>query len=106
MARLLVKRVYELTRQLPPEEWFVSIPQMRRAVWSIPANIAEGNAKLGRGELRKYLDCALGSLGELDTWVTGLGDLYALNTELVREIDSLRRQITAGIVAILRRRPR
>jgi hypothetical protein len=32
---------------------------------SIPTNIAEGAAKLGPRELRRYLDIALGSLSEL-----------------------------------------
>lgn len=76
---------------------------MRRAAWSVPTNIAEGNAKRGRGELRRYLDCALGSLGEVDTWLAGLGDLYKLDGESVVEIEDLRRRITAGIFAVLRR---
>ncbi|MBI3982438.1 MAG: four helix bundle protein [Gemmatimonadetes bacterium] len=99
----MVVRVYTRTKSLPPEERFVAVPQMRRAAWSVPTNIAEGNAKRGRGELRRYLDCALGSLGEVDTWLAGLGDLYKLDGESVVEIEDLRRRITAGIFAVLRR---
>jgi four helix bundle protein len=106
MGRQLVKQVYLLTKQLPQEERFVAVPQVRRAAWSIPANIAEGNAKLGNGERRRYFDCALGSLGELDTWVVGLGDLYDLDAGLVSEINQLRQRITAGIFAILKRHGR
>jgi len=38
---------------------------MRRAAFSSAANIAEGSAKRGSRELRRFLDNSLGSLSEL-----------------------------------------
>lgn len=38
----LVKEVYTLVKTLPKEEQFALSDQMRRAVVSIPSNIAEG----------------------------------------------------------------
>jgi len=59
--------VYNLTKTFPEEERFGLISQMRRAAVSIPSNIAEGAARQGRREFRKFLSMAQGSLSELDT---------------------------------------
>ena len=57
--------MYRITRQWPLEERFGLASQARRAAYSIGANIAEGSAKLGSREFRRYLDISLGSLSEL-----------------------------------------
>ena len=41
-AMKLVEEVYHLTRLLPDDELYVLSNQLRRAVISIPSNIAEG----------------------------------------------------------------
>ena len=56
---------YHLTRDFPKPELYGITSQMRRAAFSAAANIAEGSAKRGCTEFRRYLDIALGSLSEL-----------------------------------------
>ena len=56
---------YRLTRDFPKHELYGITSQMRRAAFSAAANIAEGSAKRGCTEFRRYLDIALGSLSEL-----------------------------------------
>jgi four helix bundle protein len=51
-AMSLVREVYAITRDIPKEEQFGLTNQIRRAVVSIPSNIAEGN---GRGTTLDYL---------------------------------------------------
>lgn len=63
----LVADVYKLTRQFPKEETFGLISQMKRAVVSIPTNIAEGAARGHKNEYIQFLYISLASLSELDT---------------------------------------
>ena len=43
----LVELIYSLTTQLPSDEKFGLVSQMRRSAVSIPSNIAEGAARKG-----------------------------------------------------------
>ena len=63
----LVVNVYTLSKSFPPDELYALTKQVRRAVTSVPANIAEGQGRrLGR-EFHQFLANARGSLMELDT---------------------------------------
>ena len=61
----LVLAVYKITTKFPQSELYGLTSQTRRAAMSAPLNIAEGSAKRGPREFRRYLDIALGSLSEL-----------------------------------------
>jgi four helix bundle protein len=106
LASRLVDEVYRLTEALPPCERFVATPQVRRAAWSVLNNIAEGNAKLGRREMRRFFDIALGSLAEVDSMVAKLAGLYRLDSNTVQTVMELRREVNAGLFALLRSRGR
>jgi four helix bundle protein len=58
---------YEFARRLPVTERYAMADQIRRAAVSIPANIAEGWAKSGKGFFLNHLSHARGSLRELET---------------------------------------
>jgi hypothetical protein len=62
-AMQLVPAVYRLVRQLPAEERYALSDQLRRAVVSIPANIAEGQARQHAAEFAQHLAIARGSGG-------------------------------------------
>ena len=61
----LVIATYRLTQGFPKSELYGLTAQMRRAAFSSAANIAEGSAKRGSSERRRFLDISLGSLSEL-----------------------------------------
>jgi len=63
----LVPSVYVTLRSFPVEENFALSQQIRRAVVSVSANIAEGQARSHRKEFVQHLAIAKGSLAELDT---------------------------------------
>ena len=58
---------YKATEQLPPEEKYGLMGQLRRACVSVPSNIAEGNQRSTTQDYLRFCRMALGSTGEIDT---------------------------------------
>lgn len=67
LSMTLCENVYGLMRSFPQEERFALCDQLRRAVVSIPSNIAEGNGRDSRIEYSHFLSVARGSLFEVQT---------------------------------------
>lgn len=74
-ARILVKDVYKVTKQFPSEELYGLTSQTRRAVVSVPTNIAEGAGRGTDKDFSRFLDIARGSLFELETLMILASDL-------------------------------
>jgi len=62
--------VYEATKAFPKSETYGLTSQIRRAVVSVPANIAEGSARRTAKEYCHFLWIAKGSLMETETLLT------------------------------------
>lgn len=66
-AMSLVESVYQITNRLPHEELYALTNQIRRAVISVPSNIAEGNARYSSKDYVRFLCIANGSNAEVQT---------------------------------------
>ena len=66
-AMELTDVVYRLVRRFPSEERYALGDQLRRAVVSIPSNIAEGFGRDSHKDFAHFLSQAKGSLYEVDT---------------------------------------
>lgn len=63
----LVKEIYQLIADFPSSEKFIIIPQICRAVISIPSNIAEGYGRRSHKEYLQFYSIAYGSALETET---------------------------------------
>lgn len=63
---LLVKAVYELIDKFPSKENFALSDQLRRAVVSVPSNIAEGMGRFSTKEKIHFIEISYASLMETD----------------------------------------
>jgi four helix bundle protein len=59
--------VYRLAKAMPRNEEYRLTSQMLRAAASVPANIAEGNARGTRKDYANFVSIARGSLAETET---------------------------------------
>ena len=71
----LVKMTYTILRSFPKEENFALSDQLRRAVVSIPSNIAEGMGRYSTKEQTHFLEIAFGSLLEISAQLDIASDL-------------------------------
>lgn len=63
-AKLLVREVYTLLDKFPKYETYALSDQLRRAVVSVPSNIAEGSGRVSAKEKVRFIEIAYGSLTE------------------------------------------
>lgn len=98
----LVTEVYALCKLLPKEELFALSNQMRRAVVSVPSNIAEGQQRMSAREFIRFLGIARGSNGELQTQLLICTRLSYLSKEQIHCALTLSYEIAKMITALIR----
>ena len=64
-AKDIVKQIYALVKKFPKEEQYALCDQLRRAVISIPSNIAEGSGRTTPKDQAHFYTIAYGSLMEV-----------------------------------------
>lgn len=85
-ARQLVKDVYVLVNKLPAIENFALSSQIRRAIVSVKANIAEGSGRNHAKDKAHFIDMAYGSLMETYSELETAADLGYLTGKEVKII--------------------
>ena len=102
----IAEQVYGLTQAFPSEEKFGLTSQLRRAAASVPANIAEGNARDSTKEYLRFLSISVGSLAEIETFLElsvrlQLGDKERI--ESITELIGEERRMLRGLQRSLRK---
>lgn len=83
----LVPTVYEVVKRLPKTETYALGDQLRRATVSVPANIAEGQARQHSKEFLQHLSIAKGSLAEVHTLLIVAEKLGYLTGEELKRLE-------------------
>lgn len=75
----LALKVYSISKLFPKDELFGLTSQIRRAVSSIPTNIAEGCGRASNKDFAHYLQIAIGSAAEVEYELLLAHDLNYIN---------------------------
>lgn len=98
-ARILTKRIYEITKEGDFAKDFDLRSQIRRSSISIMANIAEGQGRRSDKEFANFLNISLGSVAETKSHTYVALDLKYLNQtdfdELYEKLDEIGRMTLA-----------
>lgn len=93
----LVLMLHPLLNTFPVEERFALADQMRRAAYSVPANIVEGHSRASLREFNKHLYISRGSLEELKYFLLLSRDLKYLSSETYEQFNAKASKISAMI---------
>lgn len=99
----LVKMSFALAKKLPSEEKYGISSQLTRATVSIPANIAEGSSRNSDKDYARFLQIALGSAFEVQTYLVIIKEMKWTEAEEVERIYELLEQEIKMIHSFLRK---
>ncbi len=101
-SKELVKQIYELLKKFPKEEQFALCDQLRRAVISIPSNIAEGSGRNSQKDQAHFYNIAYGSLMEVFSQLDIACDLGYISQEEFNQLELLineEAKMLSGLIA-------
>ena len=75
-SHLLALEIYKITRELPKEELFGLVSQIRRASVSVVSNIAEGETRYTAKDKLNFFIQARSSIAEVKSQLLLIKDLY------------------------------
>lgn len=100
-AIAMVPEIYRLLSTFPKAETYALADQLRRAAVSVPANIAEGQARAHRKEFLQHLSIAKGSLAEVHTLLIVAQRLGYLSLAQLEQVESLLSDIRRPLVGLM-----
>lgn len=97
LAKMLAKRVYEVTGSFPSTERFGLVDQQRRAAVSVMSNLAEGSGRTNGRDQAHFSQMAYGSLMETDAQLQLSVDLGFLPEAAYKELRKGIQELSAAI---------
>jgi four helix bundle protein len=97
----LVLLIYSTTISFPKEELYGITSQLRRAVVSIPANIAEGSSREHSKEYLHFLFVARASMAETEYFIHLSKRLGYLNDDNYKKIEQIRKEAAKTLQGLI-----
>ena len=86
-SKALVVVIYGMIKQFPNEEQYALCNQLRRAVISIPSNIAEGSGRTSAKDQAHFFEMAYGSLMEVSCQIDIAFDLGYISQDELSQVE-------------------
>jgi four helix bundle protein len=102
-AQRLAIECSRAARNFPDYEQGALSDQLRRACYSVPLNIAEGNTRHGVRERRRYLDTARSSLAEVETIIEMAKELEYVTPAEFGRLEALADETGKTLFGLLRK---
>lgn len=102
-AKALVIEIYRLLKSYPAEERYAICDQLRRAVISVPSNIAEGSGRTSAKDQAHFFEMAFGSLMEVNCQIDIAHDLGYISKDDVENIEKHVKSISALLSGLRRK---
>jgi four helix bundle protein len=98
-----VLSVYNQSKSFPKEELYGITSQLKRAVISVPTNIAEGSGKSTKKDFANYLQTALGSAQEVEYLLLLSLDLGFISTEVYNDLGNTNNEVKAMLISLIKK---
>ena len=98
----LCLKIYKITADFPRQERYGLTSQIRRAVVSIPSNIAEGYGRKTTADYIRLLYISYGSVCELETQISLAGDLEFINKGILGSVKNDITEIERMLKALIK----
>jgi four helix bundle protein len=102
-AQKLAVEASKAARRFPDYEQPILADQLRRAGYAVPLNIAEGSARRGSREYRRFLDVARASLAEIETILDLSHDLGYMDDATHARLANLAAETGKTLYGLLRK---
>ena len=102
-AERLAVECVKAAKQFPAYEQGALADQLRLAAYSVPLNIAEGSARRGSREYRKFLDTANSSIAEVETALGLAHKLGYVSTTEYERISAIATEAGKTLFGLLRK---
>ena len=103
-SKALVKMVYSLLKKFPKEENYALCDQLRRAVISVPSNLAEGSGRTSVKDQAHFLEMAFGSLMEVGCQLDIAYELAYITQEELSASEEQVRRVAAMLSGLKRKK--
>jgi len=102
-AHAVTLEVYTISKDFPREELYGLTSQLRRAIASVPMNLAEGCGRSTSADTARFFDVAFGSANEAEYQLLLARDLDYIGIEPYRKLSADIAEVKRMLAALIKK---